>query len=330
MANFALILCKKASVGDRKEIGFFKLLWEKLRVAYKKPKVEECIRKIELYEGVTCSLLELPYSLEELADVNVKKITGLISAFFMNYAVTSCLLPRKILDTCKIELPEAMIFKGGFLFKSLLVNIIDEIYEKRGIKIENLDIAIVQGKEEVELLSVIRILSPSVKYINILVKDRECIRAEIDRVFDDCGLSIGVTCDCKSAIKGADLVINLGNLKSFASSIRVNAKPVVINYGGPDHSDVLSNGTFINGITVKLPDKIASRFADEVFDYYSGLELAELIIAHRLFGGGADLTKTDRLKTMEEIGKEFTNEGYLISGFVGRRNIMKIRDIELR
>ena len=78
------------------------------------------------------------------------------------------------------------------LLKSLLVPVLESIYPKAGIRIENLDLTVVSGKDDEELFTFIRLLEPNIKHVTIVAPDKGRMEESLSDMFDDSGLSISV------------------------------------------------------------------------------------------------------------------------------------------
>ena len=213
-------------------------------------------------------------------------------------------------------------FTGRLLFKALISNILDEIYSKRGFRIKDLDMAIVQGKSTEELFLYIRLLASSIKYLTILSEDNESIEKQVEDFYEETGLSMRVTHDCRSGFKGVNFILNLGDL---LPSMKLSSQAVVLNYGDSSCNRAFGENIIINGIEVKLPSEMAAKLGKNVLDYYTQLELAEMMLYKKVDIHIEDVS----IDTAEKISKEFTKRAFSISGFVGRRNVLKTRDIKV-
>jgi hypothetical protein len=159
----------------------------------------------------------------------------------------------------------------------------------------------------------IKQLSPLAKFLTIITKEKELIQKEIEDVFDDTGLSVRVTDDIASGLDGINVFINIGNLGEFTSRKKIICNAVVINYGDMKSDQVKFTGEVINRINVGLPAGVEGLIDEEFLNYFSRIEIAEIIFVNKLnirtniFKNFADYNN------MKGISEQFEEEGYIIS-----------------
>jgi len=324
MSDFALVTFVQPNEMTAAEPNFFR----RVLAALKKPRYEFKSERVELYKNVSAYIIKLPFSQDKLPSLNMTGISKAIAGLCKKNAIADCFLPRELDGVLKIDGCSKVGAYGRLLYKSLILDIIYKIYSGKNIEISELDIVVVQGARKEELYSVIRLLSPIVKYITVITDDKQKIENEINRFYIDFGISIGVTTDYRSSLKSADLIINLGDSNEHIFNSIINPKALVLNFGDLNINKVLSENVLINGIEVSIPERISAKLGREVHQHYSMGELSEIVLFHRFYNGDGSVNAFN-YKLAKKVSEEFKKDGCSISGFVGRRRVLKINDIPI-
>jgi len=328
MASFALAVCADEKIKDitsRKMIGRFA---NRIFNTFKHRKMGIIAEKAEIYDDLSVYLIKLPVSINELTDANIRRITEHITWYCTENGINDCFFPQGLAKMCGFKGCMASLSKDKYIFKSLFLNILEEVYKKRNVDIASLDIIIVQGDNNEEFFSVIRALSPIVKYLKLFAYDKVMVESEADKVFEDYGLSIGITSDFKNSLKNSNLIIILGSMNGFSQGMKVRKDTLVLNYGDEDISSIFCDCTIINNVEITLPERIASRIKKEYFNNFSRIEIAKIILKYRIDEGEATGNAFSS-NAIRVILREFSEGGFKISGLVGRRNVINIKDIKV-
>lgn len=329
MADFTLVICS----GKNEEITFFnkfiKRFFIKAYIIFKKPKPDDWIRKVLLYDNVNAYVINLPYSINELAHMGKKQAGHLIfmasrmckgeHLIFPEY-LSNVFLKKNLTDTIR---------EGSFILRALLVTVLDEMFQKRGIEKSSLDITIIKGKSSEEFYAAVRLLSPVVKYITALVQNKEEIEYQIDEIFEDTGLCIGITNNLRSVIKSTDVIINLSNDFDWTTKMAKNPRVIVINCAEQSLCRMPCGNVVINGIHVRLPQEITGKIGKHVCSHFSELKLSEDILIHKL--NRTHIEKADFADhiILKKTAEEFHRCGFAISGFIGRYGSIGLEDAVL-
>ncbi|RCX14858.1 hypothetical protein DFR58_11492 [Anaerobacterium chartisolvens] len=324
MASFALFTFenRQANMPEKSLAGFISDKAGRLLLKFRN---KEKAAKINLFDEVELCVVNAPYSVGEVLS-GKKDMSPLIERVKARYNVDRCILPRSLCGRGGFgqgDTGYVFEFSGQTLYKALLVNIIKDVFNKKRKSICDLDITIVHQNNRDELYAIIEVLSPFVKYITVATGDKESIDDEIAQICCNTGLAIRVTSDYRSAVKSAELIINLAYSNRPSINIRTNFKQVVINYGDLGLEQVSGEGTVINGIDVCIPPKIACMLDKGLFDHYGKLELSEILLSHksgcheRICGVLCDYELATRL------AGEFYRNCYSICGYMGRHNMFK-------
>jgi hypothetical protein len=328
MSDFALFTCKKEEPEQEKPKSIFQYFYKFFARKIKEPDLEDFINEIALLENVNACILKIPYTIDKIG-VKTSRIAQFGEMLKSKYSNITCITPKKFSGIIPFEGCISNVFTGKVLFKSLLIQIIDEIYTKKNIEISALDITIIHGESYQELYAVLYQLAPYVKFITIITEDRERVEEDVDKIYYDTGLSVRVTNEYRSGMKSADLIINFADDKEFVFNTRINPRALIINYGSINFNKLLSGNIIINGIEVGMPSTIYSKFDKEIFEYYNRVELAEIILSHKTFLSGKLIEGLFDFDLSCTLSEEFKKTGFHITGFAGRRNMFKVGDIKL-
>ncbi|MCX7923670.1 MAG: hypothetical protein N3B21_16920 [Clostridia bacterium] len=293
---------------------------------------EEWYKRAELYTNLNAYIIQLPYSLSELSDLGkgrLEKIKGHIDKICSDNNIEACVFSSSLATLPGFNECNKKLFDGKRLYKSLLINMMDKIYSHKGIKINDLDITIIQGKSREELLEVIIQLSPMVKYITILSGDKDGLQKEMEALYEDTGLSVRVTDNIKSSMRNADLVINLSDSCSITSGCSIAPKTVVLNFGNFNTTKILGEFTVINGVEISLPNDICSRLDSNIYEYFNKLEIAEIILMHRISSSEKGKENQCDYRYMSKVSKNFKEDGYKIVRFTGRHSTFRADEIAI-
>ncbi len=319
MGDFALIICYKETEKLDK-IGFIRFLKYKLRLVIeniKKQNAERWFERVEFTEHTSIYLINLPFHIDELKQFTkkrIEKIQGKILKVCRAKGIKNCILPAVL--TGLFENRDFFITScgGQMLFKSILIDIINKVYSEKSVSISELDVAVIAGENELELLYMINMLSGIVKYLTVVTGNKEAIESEINNILEETGLAMGITSDVKNTLRNSQLVICLRkiNIKSDEYS---KMRKTIINYSG-DSIEGFKGDLVINGITVGLPQQLLGKIKKEVYSFFSNAEIAEIFICKN----GVDLVGQNRGQynnnnIMSYIYFEFGKGGYKITGF---------------
>ncbi len=302
----------------------------------KKMKIENWFSWVEATGNSGFYLIKLPYEISELRSLNKNRIKGLsckISQVCSKKNIDVCILPGLLEDIFECDGIFKNSFKGRLLYKSILINIIKRIYREESDVINDLDVVVIHGNDNDELLHVINILSGFVRYITLVTGCKEAVENEVSNIFENTGLAVGITSDNKNTLKNSHLVVNLGSLSIDFNTYSGSASTkVVINYGETYVKNPISgNVSLIEGAIIKLPEKVLRKLEKEIFLFFNETEIAEILISSKA-GAINSFCKGNLgdLSLNELMALEFDSGGYEISGFTGKNSNIRIKNICMR
>ncbi len=302
-----------------KIIFFFKRIFllsffRKLKRAFKGSPVIE--KKIEADNNLVIYSIKLPFKLRELnksSKIVRNKAEKLIFKICIEKSIDRCLIPADL--NVSLKNCEKSSFTGDILYKVLVEQILKDICEKQGSSIREVDIAVIQGEDDVLPYIVIKLLSPIVKFITLVTNHREMMEKKLEQVCDETGLSVRITNDVASVLENCDLVINYGNIKSSIKKT-VNSNAIVINYGEFEDTLLGNRNTIIKGIDIGLGKKYLEGFEKDIYNFYSPTEIAEIILTSKLHKSINNLYDLVDYISVDSFKNNFVEEGFFVRGYL--------------
>ena len=344
MSDFALVVCTKKRKDTDSHISFLRRFINKIRAVikkgswkFKKRDAGEWVGKIQLYNDLCVYLVKPPYGIDELADRNSGTMKELVLEICGKYGIENCALPsRPYAEARMTEEVSRGFYRGGLLYRALLNNMLDEICAANGMSLFNLDIAVIPGKNAYELYNVVKQLSGHVKYVTAVTdeENRNMVETEIDRIYEEYGLAVGLTTESGSGLNGAHIIINFKEYADGAAgnpglSLRKSVRAKVVNYGGYGAANAFGLNIVINGVEVALPRKILVSLGGDILENYGTCEIAEMILLNRLNIVDTEDEDMDSPGTrkIENLAYAFLEHGFKISGFAGRHGVLRKEDL---
>ena len=291
-------------------------IFQKLKRAFKgSSSVIE--KKIEIDSNLGVYIIKLPIKLSKLNKSRKfvrNKAEKLICKICMEKSIDRCIVPthlKVVLKNCKKS-----SFTGNITYNVLGELILKDICEKKGYNIREIDIAVIQGEDDVLPYIVIKLLSPIVKFITLVTNYREKMNNKLEELCDDTGLSVRITNDVESVLENCDLVINYGNVKSSNMNNKIKSKAIVINYGEFEDTLLEDKNTVINGIDIDLGKKYLDGFEKDIYKFYSPIEIAEIILTSKFHKCINSLYDLADYIVVDSFKNNFLEEGFLIQGYL--------------
>lgn len=320
MRKLSVIVFSQESHSNGKKKSFPSAFFKKFRLLLKRNSEDYFIKEYHLYEDLNMNVIELPYNLEELTQKDGKRASRLISRLCEKKGLECCVIPGKmnnINELYELDKPKLIMYKGDMLFRALIEQILKKFAGGNKEYLYSREVVIIEGNSREELFAFVRCLLPLVKYLNIFTCSRKGIEDEVNGIYEESGLSIGIISDSLNAFKDADIIINLGDLASVTYRPRIKKGTLVINYGNIDNLVIPDGCVVINGIDVRLPVPLASKIPQNVSCSFNKLEIAEMIICSRLGLKDEMIQNNAGYNLIKNINNEFNSQGYAISGLMG-------------
>lgn len=316
MKNIALIYFTVYEEKNHKRV-FFISIFRKLKKLFAIRKKPISINKLEVDSNYTVHTVKLSYTLNELEKAGRftrRKISKHIIKMCKENSIDKCIIPNDLpfpLDFC-----EKSHFTGKIIYTVMAVDIIEHILKLKEFDIRDVDIAIIQGDNEVLPCILIKLLSPVVKFITLVTKEKELVEKNIEEVCDETGLSVRITNDAAGVLVSSDIVINYGDLKNYGIKKKVVSNAIIINYGELDENRLGHGNDVINRIDIGLGDKYRDCFEDSVFKSYCSSEIAEIVLINKTNFTINNLEDLTDYKIIDKLIKYIKEEGFYIKDYL--------------
>jgi len=279
--------------------------------------------KIDMETDTSILAIRLPFPISLLSSYNRQYIERYILKVYTARDCLRCFVPAAYGGLGGHEQYSVDKSIQTIIFKALLLPVLEEIYLKCGIRLDNLDTVFVNGENTVELKTMVRQLEPFVRYVNVAASDKEAVESELSDICMDSGISIIVSSDFKSILRNADLIINLGEIAAI-SKFRIKTESVVIYFSSWPSTAVQGEYTFLSGVEYTFPESQYKIFGEDIFRNFGKAELTEILLAIKagLLNGGIYNEAT----TAKILGI-FKKNCCRITGLHGRRGILKLENV---
>lgn len=304
--------------------GFFKLyIGAALFYIFKKKKFRRGISDFEIEPGIDVLVIKLPFPPSMLSSLNRQYIKQYISMLCSRKGCKKCFVPSSIMKLGGFEKYAIDANSRQLVFKALLIPILDEIYSKSGIRLDNLDAAFINGENPIELVTMVKQMEPYMKYINVAASDKGSVESELSDICADSGMSIFVSNDFKSILRNADLIINLGKAAA-TPKYRIKPRSLVIDFFGAESTALRGEFTIIKGIEYSFPMNQYDVFGEDIKRSFSKSELSEILMLIKTgLSNGANYNET----TAEFVLQVFESNCCKIIGFKGRRGVLRVENV---
>jgi hypothetical protein len=215
MLKIAFVTFQESQTVENNKAGFLAEFLQWIFKTKKKLNINKEIEEINLFDNESISVISIPltYSIKEFKDKK-EAIEKKIIAICNSHKVDKCIVPVSIAEDLSRESELFQSFSGMLLFKSLILLLIEEICKRRESTINEMDISIVQGDSAEELITFVKILSPHIRYLTLITSLDKEIEDELNSLYIDTGLAVGINSDLNRSIRNKDIIVNLGNLNT--------------------------------------------------------------------------------------------------------------------
>lgn len=331
MINLALILFSN----ERESIRRPKLLnkiYFKIRRFFSINLIDTQIKRVKVNEELNIHFIKVKYTLKEVSAFGrfkIKRLKKEIYKCFIKNSLDKCILPSLAPKSLESNICIKNPFSGRFIYTVLLVKILKKVAEKRNVSVKGLEIGIIQGNNNKLFFSYIRLLSPLVKFITIITNKKKYVQEKTEDIYDETGLAIRLTEDIESGLDDIDIVINLGDIRSFKKGKKIKSNAVVINYGNAHSEEIIFDNIVINSISIQLDNSIESILDQNIIGCFSKLELASIIFCHGK-KNCANINKNNvDNKIINDVSNQFFKSGYKITALGGSFQGEEYENLEL-
>jgi hypothetical protein len=283
---------------------FKKRCFARLYVFINRGKTKRDISEAETGAG-RLVLMRLPLEKWQLEGFNKEVLEQFINEFATEYESAGVYLDTWMRSLIKLDRRDADPYYGRALIKELLPDILKEIRKKSGAEPGSLDVSILAGEDQDELLECIKLLEPDMKYITVVSDNREDTSSAIMEFSEETGLSIGIIGDPGAAVANSDITISFMD-PTRVETARLRHGSIFINLSMEKALGLRGGGTVINGVTCMLPGSFFKSLSADLTTHFNQEEITCIILNDAAGKGCA-------------VAGLYAELGCRIMGFTGRR-----------
>jgi hypothetical protein len=299
------------------------------------------LNEVKVYDSLKVYLLELPCTKlmksYELAVVSKKcdVIFAAIEDIRSKKGIEMFYLSKQLLNISYFRSYYGEFSTGKLLFQALIIEILGNFYSNKA-DISKLDIVVIQGENEYEVVNLIRMLYPVTKFITVLTQDKTWFENELEDIYIKTGLSISVMSDFEKGLKNADIIICYGDINKITAYTRLIKRGAMIlhyiyddilyKYGSGWGLNFLNRERYsniteldldnilINDLEIHIPPSIIMKLGNLIPKHFNSLELAEILIKSQI---SLPVNAKQRDPALQDLARVFNEGGYYIKQFKG-------------
>lgn len=205
---------------------------------------------------------------------------------------------------------------GKMLYKCLIKDIIKLICIRNNLQFENADVCIINQSKNNNILYLLTLLAPSIKYITVVTYPTPAFMIELQKIYEEFGNTIIVTSDIKSGVEDCDLIINTDNLESFKTRNVFTPDKVLINFSDVNIKDyIYIKSEVVNCVEICFERAVNfnKAYIYKLMNEFNSLTSAEILLRSNIFIGEANATA---------YNAAFNDSGMEIVGLIGRNGVI--------
>ena len=175
------------------------------------------------------------------------------------------------------------IINGRKLFKEIIYILIEEIFEKKNIKMQEKQISIMTNKMDSYSKNLINVFSRKFKTLNVVTNNISYFVALKEQLWEDEGIVIILTNNKKKALSKSDIIINIDFPEEIVNTYHICDEAIIINL--EENIKIKKKrftGQIINDYKIKAKEesKLSEFLNKEEYKKYDVNDLAEVYIAN--------------------------------------------------
>jgi hypothetical protein len=303
----------------------------RLFLNFKRKELESGICKVSPGKVEPFLLMTLPLSETEINGLNKAELERFLKKVCRCTGADGIFLPPYLrqLINCDVRGNDHDVSRA--LLRALLAPVVEELHKRNEIRIGSIDLVVISGGDEAELLYYLTQVEPYFGYAVIAAEDKITAEIAVKPLAEETGLTVSLTDDIPRALKGARLAINLGD-PSQIEGLRVRANSILINLNSQKITRMQGNGVVINGVTCSMPKEFYDNLPERLTRYFPREELCEIFLLCSASLAGKETSKGDEadFRQLRLLYDRFVELGCSLKGLVGYKRVLDIKDVVLR
>ena len=175
------------------------------------------------------------------------------------------------------------IINGRKLFKEIIYFLIEEIFEKKNIKMQEKQISIMTNKMDSYSKNLINVFSRKFKTLNVVTNNIPYFVTLKEQLWEEEGIVIILTNNKKKAMAKSDIIINIDFPEEIVNTYHICDEAIIINLEEKIKiKKKRFTGQIINDYKIKAKEesKLSEFLNKEEYKKYDVKDLAEVYIAN--------------------------------------------------
>lgn len=209
---------------------------------------------------------------------SVVKIPKIDNDYFINKIVFSRELQNEHILNEEIGKYNVEILNGRWLFKYLIIKILEYISSKQNTLLEEKNVAILINDDNEINLNLIILIAQKVKRLSIITNNISKFKYIEERLYNEYGIAIEISNNKRKSLLKTDIIINIDFEEELLNKYKINNKAILVNINKKNgiYSKIFS-GININYYNIKYKD-IEIFKQNDMYKYFDSAILYESYI----------------------------------------------------
>ena len=221
------------------------------------------------------------------------------------------------------------IISGEMLFTALVPAVLRKISKACEKSPGELEIALIAGDNVYLALASLELIAGMCRFVSVITQEKDKTEKVLDSICDEYGLSVRLTSDVKSGIRGVNIIIDFRKANDVCADPLVKPGAVVIKVcGDSEDKRMHSDSVTITSVDVKLNDSSLEKHCGEFHIRKILIAEMELFTEYGLIDimGGENIG----VEALKKLGDAFRGKNYKMGHFIGIHGLVSHEEIRKR
>lgn len=199
-----------------------------------------------------------------------------LSEYFYNNNIKNVVLEQKLMEneTAKNVLysNNINILDGTKLFRFLVYNLIQKIYQYKNTNMEAEEITLLINENDNINIETIIMVAQNIKRLNIITNNIKKFREVVEYLYNELGILIKLSNNVKTNLKSSKLIVNIDFPEEIVNKLEIPSNAVILNI--PKNININSKkfaGVNIKSLEIELPEKYKLEGFSETIVYEASM-----------------------------------------------------------
>lgn len=157
------------------------------------------------------------------------KIPKFKNEYFINKVVLSKEIEQNEILKNEINKYKIDILNGRWLFKYLIINILEYISKNQNIPLEEKNVSILINNNNDINLNLIVLLAKRVKRLNIITSNISKFKFIEEKLYNEYGIAVGISNNRRKSLLKTDIIVNIDFNEDLLNKYKIDRNAVIIN-----------------------------------------------------------------------------------------------------